>query len=91
MLDPLPDDKTLDRTKLKQTADNILKCIENEKLVSYKVENIVRKEEIVCHKQFRLFSRCFHSYISFVRLNVALCGNGLRNTNAPAMAIFLKL
>ena len=27
----LPDDKILDWSKLKQTADNILKCIQNEK------------------------------------------------------------
>ena len=27
VFNPLPDDKTLDWSKLKQTADNILKCI----------------------------------------------------------------
>ena len=30
-LNPLPDDKTLDWSKLKQIADNILKCIWNGK------------------------------------------------------------
>ena len=27
--------------------------------VSYRVENIVRKGEIPCYKQFLLFSQCF--------------------------------
>ena len=40
-------------------------------------ENIVRKGDIACNKQFLLFSQCFlHSYIPIVRQNVALCGNG---------------
>ena len=30
-LNPLPDDKVLDWSKLKQIADGILKCIQNEK------------------------------------------------------------
>ena len=30
-LNPLPDDKILDWSKLKQIADDILKCIQNEK------------------------------------------------------------
>ena len=51
----LPDDKFLDRSKLKQIADNIL----NENEVPYRVENIVRKGEIACYKQFLLFSQCF--------------------------------
>ena len=43
---PLADDKILHWSKLKQIADNILKCIQNEKSLSYRVENVVRKEEI---------------------------------------------
>ena len=31
MFNPLPDDKILDWSKLKQIADDILKCIKNEK------------------------------------------------------------
>ena len=31
LLNPLPDNKILDWSKLKQIADNILKCIWNEK------------------------------------------------------------
>ena len=56
---PLPDDKILDWSKLKQIPDDVLKYIQNEKQVLYKVENIVRKGEIACFKQFLLFSQCF--------------------------------
>ena len=56
---PLPDEKILDWSKLKEIADDILKCIESEKEVSYRVENIVRKGEIACYKQFLLLSQCF--------------------------------
>ena len=35
----------------------------------YRVENVVRKGEIACNKQFLLFSQCFHCYISSVREN----------------------
>ena len=35
--------------QMKQIADGILKCIQNEKSVSYRVENIVRKGEIACN------------------------------------------
>ena len=59
MINPLPDDKFLDWSELKQIAGNILKCIENEKKVPYRLEDIVGKEEIACYKQFLLFSQCF--------------------------------
>ena len=48
------------------------------------VENIVRKGEIACYKQFLLFSQCFHSCISLVRKTAALCGNGLKGEHAGA-------
>ena len=50
-INPLPYDKILDWSKLKQFTDDILKCIQNEKKVPYRVENIVRKGEIACYKQ----------------------------------------
>ena len=56
---PLPNDKILDWSKLKQIADGILKRIRNEKLAPYRVENIARNGEIACSKQFLLFSQCF--------------------------------
>ena len=58
-LNPLQDNKILDWSKLKQIADYILKCISCEEYVPYRVENIVRKGEIACCKQFLLFSHCF--------------------------------
>ena len=54
---PLPDNKILDWSKLKQIADNILKSIE--KKVPNRVGNIVRKGEIACYEQFLLFPQCF--------------------------------
>ena len=44
--------------------------------MQYRVENIMRKGEIACYKQFLLFSQCFNSYISLMHQNAALCGNG---------------
>ena len=31
LLNPIPDNRILDRSKFKQTADNILQCVYNEK------------------------------------------------------------
>ena len=45
--------------------------------MSYRVENIVRKGEIACYKQFLLFSQCFPQLYILVCQNVLLCGNGL--------------
>ena len=45
--------------------------------MSYRVENIVRKGEIACCKQFLLSHIYFHSYKSIEHQNAALCGNGL--------------
>ena len=58
-INPLPDNKLLDWSKLKQIADDILNCIQNENEVLYRVENIMRKGEIACEKQFLLYSQCF--------------------------------
>ena len=58
-------DKNLDWSKLKEIADNILKCIKNEKYLPHRVENIVRKGEIACYKQFLLLSQCFQQLYIF--------------------------
>ena len=39
------------------------------------VEKIVKKREIACYKQFLFFHNVFHSYISLMLQNAALCGN----------------
>ena len=73
MFNPLIDDKILDWSKLKQIAD-ISKCILNESKCHYffyRVENIVRKGEIACNKQFLLFSQCFPELYIF---GLSKCG-----------------
>ena len=42
----------------------------------HRVENIARKGEIACYN-FSFPLNVFHSCISLVRQNAALCGNGL--------------
>ena len=63
-VNPLADDKILEWSKLKQIE-------ENEKLVSNRIENIVRKGEIACDKQFLLFSQCFPQLYIF---SASKCG-----------------
>ena len=38
---------------------------------------MVRKGENACYKQFSFSHNVFHSYISLMRQNATLCGNGL--------------
>ena len=59
MINPLPDDKILDRSKLKQCADDNCKFDENSRKFSNWVENTVGKGEIACYEQFLLFPQCF--------------------------------
>ena len=49
-----------------------------------RVENIVRKGEIACYKQFLLFSQCFPQLCILTVSNAALCGDGLKGENANA-------
>ena len=56
---PLPDDKILDWSKLKQFADDNYKFDENSRKFSKQVENTVGKGEIACYEQFLLFPQCF--------------------------------
>ena len=43
------------------------------------VENIVRKGEMACFKQFLLFSQCFPQLYIFSASNASLCSNGLKS------------
>ena len=52
LLNPLPDNNILDRSKLKQSADDSFKFDENSRK---RVENNVGKGEIACYVQFLLF------------------------------------
>ena len=59
MLNPLPDNKILDSSKLKQSADDSFKFDENSRKFSEQVENTVGKGEIAHYEQFLLFPQCF--------------------------------
>ena len=61
---PLPEDKILDSSKLKEFADDNFKFDKNGRKLSRRVENTVGKGEIACYKQFLVtsnfsFSQCF--------------------------------
>ena len=55
----LKDDKILDRSKLKQSADDNTKFDENSRHFSKRVENTVGKGEFARYEQFLLFPQCF--------------------------------
>ena len=56
---PLPDDKILDWSKLKQSADDNFKFDENSRKFSKWVENMVGKGEIARYEQFLHFPTVF--------------------------------
>ena len=56
---PLPDDKILDRTKLKQSADDNFKLNENSRKFSKRVENTVGKGEIARYVAISPFPTVF--------------------------------
>ena len=56
---PLPDDKILDWSKLKQSADYNFEFDVNRRKFSKPVENTVGKGEVARYEQFLLFPQCF--------------------------------
>ena len=58
-INPLPDVKFLDSSKLKKFADDNFKFDENGRKLSERVENTVGKGEIARYEQFLLFPQCF--------------------------------
>ena len=56
---PLPDNKILDRSKLKHSAGSNFKFDENSRKFSKWVENTVGKGKIARYEQFLLFPQCF--------------------------------
>ena len=58
-LNPFPDNKILDWSKFKQSADDNFKFDENTRTLSKRVENTVGKGEIARYEQFLLFPHCF--------------------------------
>ena len=59
LFNPLPDNRILDRSKLKQSTDDSFKFDENSRKFSKQVENTVGKREIARYEQFFLFPQCF--------------------------------
>ena len=59
ILNPLPDEKNLDRSKLKQSTDDNFKFDENSRKFSKRVEKTVGKGEIARYEQFLLFPQFF--------------------------------
>ena len=55
LFNPLPDNKILDWSKLKQIENDIFKFDENSRKFSEQVENTVGKGEIAHYEQFLLF------------------------------------
>ena len=60
-LNPLADDNILDRSNLKQSADDNFKFDENSRKFSKRVENTVGKGKIARYEQFFLFPQCFQT------------------------------
>ena len=61
--------------------------MKKKKKKSYRVENIVRKREITCYKQFLLFSQYFPQLYSFNASKCGIVGNGLNSI--PKKPVFL--
>ena len=59
LLNPLPDNKILDLSKLKQSAEDNFEFDVDSRKSSKLVENTVGKGEIARHEQFLLYPRCF--------------------------------
>ena len=76
---PLPDDKIVDWSKLKQIADDNLKFEENGRKLFKPVENTVgKKENLLVTSNFSFSHSVFKGFVSQGRQKVSLCGNGLR-------------
>ena len=58
-LNPLPDNKILDWSKFKQSAEDNFQFDENGRKFTKLVENTVSKGEIAHYEQFLLFPQCF--------------------------------
>ena len=76
-LNPLPDDKILDETKLKAFADDKLNVTKMVTSVFNRVENIVGKGEIACTSNFSFSHNVFKRLLSQTCQKVSLCGNGV--------------
>ena len=72
MINSLPIDKFLDRSKLKAFAEDKLNLAEKLKFVFGRVENIVGKGQNAGYQHFLLFPQCFQKAFSSGLLNVKM-------------------
>ena len=77
IINPLPDNKSLDASNLKEFADNNFKFDGNGGKFSEKIENTVGKGEIAHYEQFLLFPQCFQKTVLQTRIKQGLFGKGL--------------
>ena len=84
---PLPDDKILDESKLKKSADDNFEFDVNSRKFSKQVEleNALSKEEIARQSNFSFSHSVFKRLVSEGRQKVSLCGNGLRTTSSSKL------
>ena len=78
-VNPFPNDKFLDSSKLKEFADDNLKFDGNGGKFSERIGKTVGKEEIARHEQFLLFRRYFQKTCGLLHIckNLGLFGKGL--------------
>ena len=72
VLDPLPDDKIVDRSKLKAFADDKMNVTQKLKFALGRVENIVGKGENAGYQHFLLFPQGFQKNSSSRSLKVGI-------------------
>ena len=73
MLNPFPNDKILDSSKLKEFADEHFKFDVNGRKFSKWVENNVGKGEIACYEQFLLFPTVFSKVLYCRHVKTRVC------------------
>ena len=76
-LNPFPNDKFLDSSKLDEFADDNFELDENGREFSKRVENTVGKGEIARYEQFLLFPQCFQILVLQTRKDQGLFWKGL--------------
>ena len=70
-VNPFPEDKISDWSKLKAFADK-LNVTQNVKVVFHRIDNIVGKEEIAGYQHFLLFPQCFQKPFSSNALKIII-------------------
>ena len=79
-INPLPNNKILDLSKLKEFAEENFEFDKNGRKFSKRAENILEKGEIARNEQFFIFfHRVFKILVLQTRKNQDLFGNGLKN------------